>query len=357
MKVTCSGCRKILNIPDKRLQAYKTDIAIPCPACNGKIKISLVKMREASTPNNTASLYLNTANRKKSTEHLSSVQDTSNADQLKKKILQKVKDLPPMPRVAEKARKILSDPESNFNDLARVVEADQAIAAKVLKFANSAHYSTIGGVSSIQQASVVLGTKTLMEILNLACAAGILSGKLKGYDLAAGDLWKHSLAVASGSRIIAKKRRPELSEDAFSAGLIHDVGKLILNPFISEKKEALKNILNNEKGVFPMAEHEILGFDHAEIASDVCKKWKIPSSLSNAIKHHHAPIYSDGNELAYIIHIADIVAMMTGIGGGFDGLSYKIDDSTMGFLELENDEIEILMGEVTDCVKQTLEAI
>ena len=99
MKITCSDCRKIFNIPDKRLQAYKTDITIPCPACNGKIEISPVKMREASTRNNTTSLYLNKTNRKKSSDPLSSVQDTSKADQLKKKILQKVKDLPPMPRV------------------------------------------------------------------------------------------------------------------------------------------------------------------------------------------------------------------------------------------------------------------
>ena len=202
MKIICSDCRKILNIPNERLQAFKTDIAIPCPTCNGKIEISLDKIRGASSD----------ASENQSMEH-----DTTSADKLKKKILQEVNNLPPMPKVAEKARKILSDPESSFNDLASVVEADQAIATKVLRFANSPLYATLGGVSSVQQASVVLGTKTLMEILNMACAAGILSGKLKGYDLDAGDLWQHSLAVASGSRFIAKKRCPELSEAAFSA--------------------------------------------------------------------------------------------------------------------------------------------
>ena len=77
-----------------------------------------------------------------------------------------------MPQVAQKARKVVSDPGSSFTDLAKVIETDQAIATKVLKMANSAYYGAVGDVSSVQQASVVLGTKTLMELLNIACASG-----------------------------------------------------------------------------------------------------------------------------------------------------------------------------------------
>jgi len=276
---------------------------------------------------------------------------------LKKQILQTVEDLPPMPQVAQKARQVVSNPDSSFKELAKVIETDQAIAAKVLRMANSAYYGSVGDVSSVRQASVVLGTKTLIELLNLACASGPLSKTLKGYDLEAEDLWKHSLAVASGSRIIAKKRSAELAEDAFSAGLIHDVGKLILDSYIFERREAFERVIQKGTESFLEIEKQVLGFDHAEIASEVCEKWQIPSHLSFAIRHHHDPLQSDENELAYIIHVADITAMMTGIGGGIDGMLYKIDDRAMDFLKFGHTDITILMGEIAEYVSKTMESI
>jgi len=276
---------------------------------------------------------------------------------LKKRILRTVEDLPPMPQVAQKVRQVISDPDLSFNDLAKVIETDQAIAAKVLKIANSAYYGSVGNVSSVKQASVVLGTKTLIELLNLACASGPLSKTLKGYDLAAKDLWKHSLAVAAGSRIIAKKKRAELTEDAFSAGLIHDVGKLILDRYIFERKGAFEKTVRKGMESFLNAEKQVLGFDHGEIASEVCDKWKIPQHLSQAIRYHHYPFLSDKNELAYIVHVADVTAMMTGIGGGLDGMLYKIDDRAMDFLKFEHTDVTILMEEIADYVSKTMESV
>jgi len=239
--------------------------------------------------------------------------------------------------------------------LAKVIETDQAIATKVLRIANSPYYGSVGGVSSVQQASVVLGTKTLMELLSLACASGPLAETLKGYELKSGDLWMHSLAVAAGSRMIAKEKKAELTEDAFSAGLIHDVGKLILDPHIFQRKEAFREAVQNGKDSFLRAEKEVLGFDHGEIASEVCEKWKIPPHLSLAIRHHHNPAQSEDNELAHIIHVADVVAMMTGIGGGLDGMLYKIDDQAMSLLDLGHTDVTILMGEVSEYVEKTVE--
>ena len=117
MKITCPDCRIILNIPDKRLEAYSTDITIPCPTCNGKIEIRLVKTREASINEHTTSFSPGNAKGIKSTERVSLAQTKLNTEELKNKILQKVENLPPMPRVADKARKIILDPDSSFYDL------------------------------------------------------------------------------------------------------------------------------------------------------------------------------------------------------------------------------------------------
>ncbi len=158
-----------------------------------------------------------------------------------------------------------------------------------------------------------------------------------------------------GARIISNKKHPALSNDAFAAGLIHDSGKLILDPHILERKDAFEEFMADGKQSFLIAEKHILEFDHAEIASEVCKNWNIPEALATAIKYHHDPSRSQGNELAYIVHMADAVAMMTGLGLGIDGLLYQVDDTAMEFLGLQEADLNDLMAEVLESVQKLSE--
>jgi HD-like signal output (HDOD) protein len=276
-------------------------------------------------------------------------------EQLKKRILKSVKELPPMPQVVQKARKVLANPNSSFKDLAIIFVTDQAIATRVLKMANSAYYGLSQRVSSIQQASVILGHKTLAELITVASTSDLMGKDLKGYGLEAGALWQHSLAVAFGSRLIAKKKNPEASDDAFAAGLIHDSGKLVLDKYILEKKEAFENYMSNDHQNFLAAEKEILGFDHAEIASEVCKTWNVPDDVADGIRYHHAPSSAAGEELANILHVADGIAMMSGLGTGVDALSYEIDEQAIKSLDLKSNEVSKLMDQVVASVNNTLQ--
>jgi HD-like signal output (HDOD) protein len=258
-----------------------------------------------------------------------------------------------MPQVAQKARQVIDNPASSFSDLAKVIETDQAIVTRILKIANSPYYGLSGKVSSVQHASVVLGVKTLMEILNLACSSEILGKTLTGYDLDAGELWAHSLAVAAGSQIIARKVNPSLEQDAFSAGLIHDAGKIILDPYIQERKETFKAFVNEGKESFLDAEKSVLGFDHAELASDACSQWHIPAQIAFAIRHHHDPTPSKGDILSFIVHMADAIAMMSGIGSGIDGMLYHMNKDAMTILRLNTDDMTSIMGQIAEYVDKT----
>ena len=169
----------------------------------------------------------------------------------------------------------------------------------------------------------------------------------------AGEMWKHSLAVAAASRIIALKDHPALAEDAFSAGLIHDAGKLILASYVSERKDIFLKSMESGTVSFFSAEGNILGFDHSEIAADICEKWQIPKHISTAIRYHHNPSESNGNGLAYILHVADSVAMMSGIGGGVDGMLYEIDAASLDFLNIDVGYTEEIMEQVVDYVEKT----
>jgi HD-like signal output (HDOD) protein len=335
MKVRCSNCKKEFNLPDERLPKGK-QIAFPCPSCKALIELDLRQNQSAEAASTTGEEQKN---------HLT-------GEALKKKILRNVKDLPPMPQTVLKAREIIADPKSDFKELAELFETDQAIAAKILKLANSPYYGMGGKVSSIQRASVILGHKTLGEIIAMGGAASLLGKRLDGYGLDAGALWKHSLAVAFGSRIIAQKIDPSLLNDAFTSGLIHDTGKLILDKHISERWDRFEAFMADGNESFLSAEKAILEFDHAEAAYEVCKEWNIPKTLTIAIRYHHFPSRSHESVLAYIVHVADAIAMMTGLGLGVDGAFYKMDENAMEFLGLKEELINDIMVEVLSAVQK-----
>jgi len=274
---------------------------------------------------------------------------------LKSEILRTTKELPPMPQSIFKAREIMANSKSSFKELGQIIERDPGIATAVLKFANSAYYGLSGRISSVQRASVVLGHKTIAELITVAAASRVLGNKLDGYDLGAGELWRHSLGVACGSKIIANRKNHELANDAFTAGLIHDVGKFILGPYILERKEVFQQFMADDQQTFLNAEREILGFDHSQIAAEVCKNWRIPQSLARAIEYHHYPSCSQGSELAYIVHVADAIAMMTGLGLGADGMNYHMDDKAIEFLDLQRKDISSIMVEILVFVEKTSE--
>jgi HD-like signal output (HDOD) protein len=274
---------------------------------------------------------------------------------LRESILRDVDNLPPMPRIMHKARQVLDDPRSSLKDLASLIETDQAIAMKVLRLSNSAYYSRLQKVSSIQEAAVVLGLKVLGEMLTVACSAKLLGRSLKGYKISADAMWRHCLSVAVGSRIVANKRHPAVANEAFSAGLIHDAGKLILDRYVLEREEAFSGFLADGNETFLSAEKSILGFDHAEIAARVCEKWNFPKSISVGIKYHHSPSRFRGNELGYIVHVSDQIAVWSGMAT--DGISLEIGDRGFDVLGITVEEIGPIMDEVVCSVNQIAENI
>ena len=182
MRVTCSNCHKGFIIPDERLPMGKK-IAFPCPACKETIQLDL---RGKPSPDN----GLRTDNKPAG---------LPTGEALKQRILRHMKDLPPIPQTIFKAREIMTNPDSDFKELANLFETDQAIAAKILKLANSPYYGYSGKITSIQRASVILGHRTLVELLTVIGTAGLLGNKLAGYWLDSGALWKHSLAAPGSS--------------------------------------------------------------------------------------------------------------------------------------------------------------
>ena len=337
MKIKCSGCGKVYNIPEERLP-FGEMVSFPCPACKNIIKIDLRQQTNDTSEDEDARGEME--------------RDLPNGEALQKIIMRRLKELPPMPQVMFKAREVMNDPKSNFKALSDILETDQAMATRVLRLSNSAYYGLAGKVSSVQHASVLLGYKTVGEIVSMAGSSTLLGESLKGYKLASGDLWHHSMAVALASKLIAKKIKPELENDAFAAGLIHDSGKIVLDKYLMERQILFEDFMVDGQKTFLDAEKKILGFDHSEIAALMCQSWKIPNILINAICYHHYPSRSKDSMLAYIVHVADSLSLMSGIGTGIDGMLYKMDSRALEYLKLPEESLAGIIEETVDSVQK-----
>lgn len=323
MKTRCNQCGREFVIPDERVRALARDATFPCPGCRGT-----VALRPAGQP-----------------------AQSPEPDTLKDRILGALRDLPPMPEAAHRARAVLSDPDASFKRLAGIIETDPAISTRVLKIANSPFYGARGKIASIQQAAAVLGTSVLIDLLTLVCSSQILDRSLAGYGLEANEFWRHSLAVAFGARRIAERASPAEAQDAFMAGLLHDAGKIILDPHVRERQSQFAALLEPVPCPFTEAEQHVLGFDHATLAADACERWHLPASIAEAIRHHHDP--RNGGLLSQVVHAADAIAMMSGIGGGVDALLYNADRESLDRLHLDDDAAFDLMTEMADYVDRT----
>lgn len=347
MNVECENCGKAFVLPDDRLPTGKK-VSFPCPGCKSKITLDLREKPEPVTKQPDAAID-ETAGKVVYTPIAEKSSGELDGTDLKRKILNSIKDLPPMPKIIYKAREVMANPKSGFKEIAEVIETDQAIAAKILQVANSAYYGLSGMVSSIHQATVVLGHQTLEQLIAMVSATSLLGSHLKGYRMGSGALWKHSLAVALCSRLIAKDRAPALENDAFSVGLIHDAGKLALDRYILERKPQVDQALKD--GVtFLEVERLVLGFDHTEVASDLCTKWKLPENHASAMRFHHNPGESNGNQLAYIVYTANHIAQKSGIGSSMDADRYEMDPGALAFLSLDEEDL-------TRYTEATIEAV
>ena len=270
---------------------------------------------------------------------------------LKMRLFKNINGLLPMPEAILKAQTILTNPNSSFEELAKIIETDHEITLKILNVVNSAYYSPGKEVSSVRQACVMLGLKVIAEIIMAAGTSNIFNRTLSAYRMSPKGLWRHSLATALGSRKIAKAVHPAAANEAFLSGLFHDVGKLILDEQIFSRNDAFVNYLGDTNLHFE-AEKKILGFDHSAVASELCKRWKFPPSVTKAIRLHHNINPHQVDDLTYILHAADNLTKMSDAANSGGCTRNFLADPVLDFLALDDDDIQDIMVEVDESVSQ-----
>jgi HD-like signal output (HDOD) protein len=224
-----------------------------------------------------------------------------------------------LPTVVTQLISLIEDPKSSARQVAQLISTDQALTAKILKVANSAFYGFPREISTVQLAIVVLGFE---QVKNLSLSVAVLRRFSSGKEHRLFDrqrFWDHAIACGVAGRMLAKKVHPRMEGEAFVAGVLHDIGKLILiEYFFDEFSEALE-LAETEDLTIIEAEEQVLGVTHSDIGGWLAEKWNLPPSLVNAIAFHHRPGEMDEpDELVNFVHLANALVRHHQIGTSGD---------------------------------------
>jgi putative nucleotidyltransferase with HDIG domain len=232
----------------------------------------------------------------------------------KKEIQRNLKNLKSVPASALQALKVLRDPNANMGEVVQIINYDPGLTSNILKLANSSYFGCARTIASLREAIVRLGSGTIFKIITASMASAVLNRELKGYDLKAGELWDHSVAVAVASENMSELLSLDTSKVAFTAGLLHDVGKIILCDFVQKHSAEIHAALENPDTGFDMAEKAALGFSHADIGGQLLQDWNIPDILVEPVKWHHNPAMCPLDNLPSVIHVCDWLCLENHIG-------------------------------------------
>ncbi len=258
--------------------------------------------------------------------------------------------IPTVPTTLNEINRILDDPEGSAPEAAEVVAKDQAIATKVLRLANSPLFGLRHPVSNIPHAVSILGLKTLR---NLVVQATVLEQfknckKDGGFDPL--WLWDHSIKVGHCAKTLARRYRKLFRfdpEEAYTAGLLHDVGMIVLIDHDIEKFLQCMEASNRECRSIHLVEEEVFGFHHAQVGSLLARTWKLSSSLSEAIGHHHADSGDEeGFEKGRLIRISDALALRVSPCDPFYQAE-PLDENLLSFLDEEEGGVQGLLEELS----------
>jgi len=267
-------------------------------------------------------------------------------------IINRLEDLPTLSPVAERLIRMTLDEESSFQDVARIIEMDQALTARVLKVANSAFYGMSRKIATVKEALFILGFDAVKSIvLSISVIDLFRKGKERN-RFNVEKFWLHCLACAICAKSIALKEKHSNPEEAFVAGLLHDIGKLVLFKLDEDFDRAVK--LAEEKDITIIeAEREVFDIDHTIVGKWIVERWQFSPKIKEAIWLHHYPMYelaeeSESSLLASIVHVSDTLCRKLNIGFGGDYKHRCLSGEILKKLGITEDDVQMISENLPD---------
>jgi putative nucleotidyltransferase with HDIG domain len=268
-----------------------------------------------------------------------------------------INTFPGMPGAAVKLLALVDDPDVSVDRIEAILRYDPGLTANLLRLANSAYFGMPSKVGSVRQAVILLGLKRMIQMVIASCMSAIMDQAVPGYDLPPGELWRHSIAVSVAAECLVKELNLDAAEEIFTAALLHDVGKLILGDFVSEDYPKIEKALHQGLS-FEVAENIVLGTDHADVGAQILSKWSIPEAIIDAVRWHHSPESCNRPDtMLDIVHVANMLCLMIGIGVGRDGLSYQPSAVVVKRLGLETAHLEKVASQTLQWTNELMEML
>jgi putative nucleotidyltransferase with HDIG domain len=263
---------------------------------------------------------------------------------LRRKV-ENISALPTIPSVLKHISAIIEKPDISLNEISDFISSDPALTTKILKMINSAVYGFPGRISSVSHATVLLGLNVIKGLLIGASVFELMQQSMQG-------LWEHSFDCAITSKLIAQRKNINEPEEVYAAGLLHDIGKVILIlEFPEEYQTAIHDASQQGISIFESEKNRFVE-NHANVGSWLAEKWRFPSNLIEAIKYHHAPHRSKCAPMeTAIVHLSDILVRARGFGFAGDSFVPAIEPAAFELLDLTENDIKEILREMDDSLE------
>lgn len=270
------------------------------------------------------------------------------------KAMNRVREISSLPEVTTRIVEVVENPTSTAQDMHDIIRHDPALAAKILKVVNSAFYGLPSQIASLDRAIVMLG---LSAVKNIALAAslsrlfrpGPVSDRFSGRDL-----WTHCIAVGVCTRMVAQASFGQV-EEAFVAGLVHDMGLLVEFQLFPDKLRAVSERCEAEPQDFLAAEREIIGGDHQAFGAALATKWKFPPGLRCAVSRHHSPenLKPELRRIVTAVKLADTICCHNDIGFYLTARVQQISTELLEYVGISETQVAELLETLPDCISET----
>lgn len=271
----------------------------------------------------------------------------------REEIIAKVNAVRGLPASTLDALRMLNDPAFRIVELAKAIEFDPGMTGNVLRLANSSYFGTAREICTVKDAINRLGLRNLFNVMVTSAAAPLFQQAIAGYDIPAGKLWTQSVSAAVGTDKLCGCLHRPTHELGFTAGLLLDIGKIVLGSFLEVDGDDILDLVSQEGMSFDAAEREILGIDHAEVGAVLLGRWQLPPTLVDTVRWHHRPeLAVGGNLLLDLVHLSDRLSHVAGVGLGLDQGRYHYSEDSferLGYTpDMDQDVLEEIMVALED---------
>lgn len=273
-------------------------------------------------------------------------------------VVKKVTTLATLPEVTAQIIKTVEDPKSSAQQLHRIVSHDPALVTRILKVVNSAFYGLPGQIGSVERAIVLLGLNGIKNIAVAASLGQLFKGAALCDGFSAKDLWTHCIAVGVAARDLARNMKLNIGDEAFLAGMIHDIGLLIS---LQTAPEKLREVCNAAKkgGDFCETERKIIGLDHQQLGMGLAEHWKFPRSCQLVAGYHHQPqsLADQSRHLVMLVHVADTLCCQSKHGFNLTALHQTLSDDRLTEMRLDPMVVAYTKGRLDELVAEAAQLL